>query len=276
MWAIQQYGFDAVIAPSFSDIFRNNCTKNGLVPVVVPEAVVERIWAAIDDDPATEITVDVERLVVEVPAIGLVEPFPMDPATQERFLRGLDDVGITLRHAGRDRRLRGHPRLAVAALTPEFRVVWGSLCDPQRRQNRTVVSRWSRGPPRRVPAGCVVVVTTASVAQAKLPVTALPPPSAPSNVPDHPPSSSDGTCRCTCVVDLLGAADLRASRRARPASRHRRCAARPRRAGCRAEPAQVDDATRTPSPVAAVERRARGVEADRVERVGRARSPGRG
>ena len=99
VWAIQQYGFDAVVAPSFSDIFRNNCAKNGLVAVVVPEAVVERIWAAIDDDPATEITVDVERLVVEVPAIGLTEPFPMDPATQDRFLRGLDDVGITLTHA---------------------------------------------------------------------------------------------------------------------------------------------------------------------------------
>ena len=114
VWAIQQYGFDAVIAPSFSDIFRNNCTKNGLVPVVVPEAVVERIWAAIDDDPATEITVDVERLVVEVPAIGLVEPFPMDPATQERFLGGLDDVGITLRHDDGDRRLRGDaPGLAA-------------------------------------------------------------------------------------------------------------------------------------------------------------------
>jgi 3-isopropylmalate/(R)-2-methylmalate dehydratase small subunit len=98
VWAIQQYGFDAVIAPSFSDIFRNNCTKNGLVPCVVPNEVVERIWAAIDADPATEITVDVERLVVEVPAIGLVEPFPMDAATQERFLGGLDDVGITLRH----------------------------------------------------------------------------------------------------------------------------------------------------------------------------------
>ena len=65
----------------------------------MPESVVERIWAAIDDDPATEITVDVERLVVEVPAIGLTEPFPMDPATQDRFLRGLDDVGITLTHA---------------------------------------------------------------------------------------------------------------------------------------------------------------------------------
>jgi 3-isopropylmalate/(R)-2-methylmalate dehydratase small subunit len=98
VWAIQQAGFDAVIAPSFSDIFRNNCTKNGLVPVVVGEDVVARIWAAIDDDPATQITVDVERLLIEVPSIGLEEPFPMDRSTQERYLGGLDDVGITLRH----------------------------------------------------------------------------------------------------------------------------------------------------------------------------------
>ena len=99
VWAIQQSGFDAVIAPSFSDIFRNNCTKNGLVPVVLPEPAVHAIWDAIEADPATEIVVDMERLVVEVPATGLVEPFPMDAATQHRFLEGLDDVGITLTHA---------------------------------------------------------------------------------------------------------------------------------------------------------------------------------
>jgi 3-isopropylmalate/(R)-2-methylmalate dehydratase small subunit len=99
VWAIQQYGFDAVIAPSFSDIFRNNCTKNGLVPVVLPEAVVQKLWALIEADESTEITVDVERLLVEVPAAGLSEPFPMDAATQHRFLHGLDDVGITLSHA---------------------------------------------------------------------------------------------------------------------------------------------------------------------------------
>lgn len=99
VWAIQQGGFDAVIAPSFSDIFRNNCAKNGLVPVVVPEATVEAIWAAIENDPATEITVDVERLSVEVPAAGISATFPMDPQTQHRFLHGLDDVGITLTHA---------------------------------------------------------------------------------------------------------------------------------------------------------------------------------
>jgi 3-isopropylmalate/(R)-2-methylmalate dehydratase small subunit len=100
VWAIQQYGFDAVIAPSFSDIFRNNCTKNGLVPVVVPEATVEAIWAAIEADADTQIVVDMEQLRVEVPAAGIDESFPMDPQTQHRFLDGLDDVGITLTHAG--------------------------------------------------------------------------------------------------------------------------------------------------------------------------------
>ncbi len=99
VWAIQQGGFDAVIAPSFSDIFRNNCAKNGLVPVVVPEATVEAIWAAIEADPATEITVDVERLSVEVPAAGITHTFPMEPQTRYRFLNGLDDVGITMSHA---------------------------------------------------------------------------------------------------------------------------------------------------------------------------------
>jgi 3-isopropylmalate/(R)-2-methylmalate dehydratase small subunit len=99
VWAIQQYGFDAVIAPSFSDIFRTNCTKNGLVPVELPLEVVESIWAAIDDDPATELVIDVERLLVEVPSVGIAAPFPMDASTRHRFLNGLDDVGITLSHA---------------------------------------------------------------------------------------------------------------------------------------------------------------------------------
>src|SRR6188768_111987 len=98
VWAIQQYGFDAVIAPSFSDIFRNNCTKNGLVPVVLAAGAVERLWDAIEADPATTIVVDVERRIVEAPSIGLVEPFPLDDATRERYLAGLDDVGITLSH----------------------------------------------------------------------------------------------------------------------------------------------------------------------------------
>ena len=99
VWAIQQGGFDAVVAPSFSDIFRNNCTKNGLVPVVVPEEIVHQIWAAIEADHTVEITIDVERLTVELPSVGISASFPMDEQTQHRYLKGLDDVGITLTHA---------------------------------------------------------------------------------------------------------------------------------------------------------------------------------
>jgi 3-isopropylmalate/(R)-2-methylmalate dehydratase small subunit len=98
VWALQQYGFDAVIAPSFSDIFYSNCTKNGLVPVAVAEDVVERLWDAIEADPATTLVVDVERLAVEAPSIDLVASFPLDPATRHRFLEGLDDIGMTLTH----------------------------------------------------------------------------------------------------------------------------------------------------------------------------------
>ena len=99
VWAIQQYGFDAVIAPSFSDIFRNNCTKNGLVSVALGLDSVEKVWAAIEADPSTSIVVDMERLVVEVPAAGVNESFPMEPQNQHRFLNGLDDIGITMQHA---------------------------------------------------------------------------------------------------------------------------------------------------------------------------------
>ena len=92
------YGFDVVISARFADIFRNNCTKNGLVPVTVPNDVAEQLLAAIDTDPSLEITVDMERLVLEVPALGISQPFPFDAATQERFLQGLDDIGITMGH----------------------------------------------------------------------------------------------------------------------------------------------------------------------------------
>ena len=99
VWAIQQGGFDAVIAPSFSDIFRNNCTKNGLVPVTLSESVVARIWDAIESDPTCEITIDMHRLSVEIPSTGIAELFDMDTATQERFIQGLDDIGITMSKA---------------------------------------------------------------------------------------------------------------------------------------------------------------------------------
>ena len=96
VWAILQGGFNAVIAPSFSDIFRNNCTKNGLVPVVLSEPTVNRIWEVLESDPTAEITIDIQRLTVEIPSAGITEEFDMDASTQDRFIRGLDDVGITM------------------------------------------------------------------------------------------------------------------------------------------------------------------------------------
>ena len=98
VWAIQQYGFKAVVSPRFGDIFRNNSTKNGLVPVVVDPEIGEQLLRAVEEDPTLEITIDVERRTLEAPAIGLTVEFPLDASVQHRFLEGLDDIGITLRN----------------------------------------------------------------------------------------------------------------------------------------------------------------------------------
>ena len=84
----------------FGDIFRNNATKNGLIPCQISEDGASKLREALHADPDLSVTVDVERLKVLVPAIGLDEDFPMDDATRERFLEGLDDIGITLRSQG--------------------------------------------------------------------------------------------------------------------------------------------------------------------------------
>ncbi|MGC8627363.1 MAG: 3-isopropylmalate dehydratase small subunit [Acidimicrobiales bacterium] len=98
VWALQDYGFEAVVSPRFGDIFRNNCTKSGLLPVQVsPEAGAE-IMKALTEHPGLEVTIDVGRLRVEVPAAGIEVPFVLDSFTQHRFLEGLDDIGLTLRH----------------------------------------------------------------------------------------------------------------------------------------------------------------------------------
>ena len=95
-WALEDYGFDAVISPKFADIFRNNCLKIGLVPVELPEDVVTRIMRAVEDDPSIEIIVDVPDLRVAVPAIDLDEPFHLDAFHHHRLVHGLDDIGLTL------------------------------------------------------------------------------------------------------------------------------------------------------------------------------------
>ena len=98
VWALTDYGFKAVISPRFGDIFRTNCTKAGLLPVVVDAGIGEALLRAVESDPTLEITIDVERRTVSAPAAGIEGTFPLDDFTQWRLLEGLDDIGLTLRH----------------------------------------------------------------------------------------------------------------------------------------------------------------------------------
>ncbi len=98
VWAIQQYGFAAVISPRFGDIFHNNSTKNGLVPVQVPADVGRQLLDAVSADPTIQFVIDIELRTLEVDALDLVVDFPLDDSVQHRFLEGLDDIGLTLQH----------------------------------------------------------------------------------------------------------------------------------------------------------------------------------
>jgi 3-isopropylmalate/(R)-2-methylmalate dehydratase small subunit len=98
VWALMDYGFQAVLSTRFADIFRNNSGKMGLVVAAIPEAAVEQLWEAMEEDHNLEIVIDVEHKRVAAPAIGLDVGFELDDFTQYRLLNGLDDVGLTLRH----------------------------------------------------------------------------------------------------------------------------------------------------------------------------------
>jgi len=96
-WAIDQYGFRAILAPSFADIFFNNCFKNGLLPIVLPESVIEQLFNEVAAFPGYELTIDLERQVVVRPQ-GEEMPFDVQPFRKYCLLNGLDDIGLTLRH----------------------------------------------------------------------------------------------------------------------------------------------------------------------------------
>jgi 3-isopropylmalate/(R)-2-methylmalate dehydratase small subunit len=98
VWALLDYGFRAVVSARFGDIFRVNCTKNGLVPAQVEPEVAAALLGAVAADPTIEITVDVERRIVEAPTADIRAPFVLDDATRQRFIEGLDDIALTLRH----------------------------------------------------------------------------------------------------------------------------------------------------------------------------------
>jgi 3-isopropylmalate/(R)-2-methylmalate dehydratase small subunit len=113
VWALQDYGFRAVIAPSFGDIFRNNALKGGLLPVVLQEKLVQELWILLEERPGVELTVDLVDRVLRGPAARadarsassrdegeeeLRWPFPLDEHSRWRLMEGLDDIGLTLRH----------------------------------------------------------------------------------------------------------------------------------------------------------------------------------
>jgi 3-isopropylmalate/(R)-2-methylmalate dehydratase small subunit len=97
VWALADYGFRVVIAPRFGDIFRNNATKAGLLPVRLPADVVAALQDAVEADPAAEITVDLDAREVRAAVVNV--PFEIDDYTRWRLMEGLDDIGLTLRNA---------------------------------------------------------------------------------------------------------------------------------------------------------------------------------
>ncbi|MBB6120335.1 3-isopropylmalate dehydratase small subunit [Nocardiopsis algeriensis] len=98
VWALQNYGFKTVLSSRFADIFRGNSLKGGLLTVLLPQEVIERLWEAVEADPATEVTVDLVEREVRAPSAGVREPFELDDYTRWRLLEGLDDIALTLRH----------------------------------------------------------------------------------------------------------------------------------------------------------------------------------
>lgn len=97
VWALQDYGFRAVVSPRFADIFRSNALKGGLLPVQLPAKAVGQLMTLVEADPATEVTVDL--LARQVRAGGVAAAFELDDFTRWRLLEGLDDIGLTLRYA---------------------------------------------------------------------------------------------------------------------------------------------------------------------------------
>ncbi len=114
VWALHEYGFRAIIAPSLADIFYNNCVQNGILPVVLPEEDVEGLIRRAQDRPGYQLTVNL-RLQVIYDSDGFEQPFDVAPFVRERLLRGLDDIALTLRL---EDKIRGFEERRPRWLTP--------------------------------------------------------------------------------------------------------------------------------------------------------------
>ncbi len=99
-WALDDYGFRAIIAPSYADIFYSNCFKNGILPVTLPEEVVNDLMARATERPGYRLTVDLERGIISDEEEGDIASFEVDPFRRHCLLQGLDDIGLTLQYEG--------------------------------------------------------------------------------------------------------------------------------------------------------------------------------
>ena len=116
-WALADFGFRALIAPSYADIFFNNCFKNGLLPIVLPGSAVDRLFADVAAFPGFRLVIDLAAQTVATADRSLVVPFEIEPFRKHCLLHGLDDIGLTLQHADairafEARRLADQPWLA--------------------------------------------------------------------------------------------------------------------------------------------------------------------
>ncbi len=101
-WALQQFGFRAIIAPSFADIFFNNCFKNGLLPIILTEMEVDHLFNVVSATPGLKINVDLDRQVIEVPGAETYK-FQIDESRKQSLLNGWDEIGLTMRHTDKIR-----------------------------------------------------------------------------------------------------------------------------------------------------------------------------
>lgn len=110
-WALQDFGFSAIIAPSYADIFYNNCFKNGMLPIVLPAAVVDNLFKAVEANVGYKLTIDLAAQTVTTPS-GEVHRFEVDAFRKHCLLNGLDDIGLTFQQADKIKAFEAKHRLA--------------------------------------------------------------------------------------------------------------------------------------------------------------------
>lgn len=96
-WSIMEYGFKSILAPSFADIFYNNCFKNGMLPIVLPADTIDRLFKEVSETPGYELNIDLEKQAIATPS-GKMIPFDVNAFRKHCLMNGLDDIGLTLQH----------------------------------------------------------------------------------------------------------------------------------------------------------------------------------